>query len=1454
MSDDAQSTVKRALVEIRSLRSRLDAVEGALNAPIAIVGMGLRLPGEVSDADSFADVLWGEIDTVGAIPPERWSLEDFYADDPDAPGKMTTRFGAFLKGVDQFDPGFFGVSPREAASMDPQQRLLMELAWEALEDAAIAPDALTGVRMGVYVGLGNCDYGRAIFPRRELIDPYFATGTSTSVAAGRIAYTLGLVGPAVTVDTACSSGLAALHLACQGLRLRECDAALVGAANLILTPEMNVSFTKGRMMAADGRCKTFDAAADGYVRGEGGVVLALKRLADARAEGDRILAVVRGTAINQDGRSSGITAPNGPAQEAVIRAALANAGVAPDEIGYVETHGTGTPLGDPIELGALQAVFAPTRAAARPLLVGAVKTNIGHTEANAGLAGVAKTVLALQRASIPRTLHFNEGNPHVDWANARIEVVVKARPFPETADGRRLAGVSAFGFSGTNAHVVLEAAEPVPAPEARLERPAHLLALSAASEPALRALAERWLARFAEGDAPADLCQTANVGRAGLRCRAAVIGRSAEEFAAGLQAVRDGASHPAIALGERPPEGAPRVAFLFTGQGSHFAGMGRDLYDASPAFRDALDACARAARPHLDGDLLQAMFSADAAALEDPVVVQAAGFALQVALAALWRSWGVEPVAALGHSLGEYAAAHAAGVFSLDDAMAVVVARGRGAALCAGQGAMVAVSAPEPVIARGVARIADLEIAAFNGPEDFVVSGTPDAVAALARFVQAEGGRAKVLAVPFGSHSRWVEPALPPLAAALETVAFHPSRIALGANVTGALAAADEMSRPGYWLAQMRQPVRFVEGIEALAALGVTHYVEIGPHPALSAAGVECLGDAAVFLPSIRRDGAAWTDLLQSLQRLYVDGAQVDWRGFDEGYARRKLAAPTYPFQRTRHWIDAEAAASGASAAEAWTRMNAAAERQSAQGPLGLDVASYPAKWDVLERLALAQTTAILKGAGLFLGAERHAASEILARIGVAPAFGELVVRWLQRLVAAGRLAQNGETFASTAALPPADLDALWREAEDRFADNPQMFAYVRHCGRLALDVITGRESPLETLFPEGAFDLAEDLYERSATMLYINALAASAAGAFVAAAPRGRPLRVLEIGGGTGATTASVLPAVPGRECVYLFTDVSELFLDRARGKFAAFPNIRFGRFDFDLALEEQGYAEGQFDLIVSANAVHACTNLHVTLERLNSLLAPGGVLALVESTTAFTWFDFTTSLIEGWRKHADDLRGDGPLLRPEVWDKAMRQAGFADVASWPPRGAPAEALGQHVILARAPGEFSAHALAAADDEDVSSDQVQAAVTVEPIVDEVLAAPAAEQPDFMRGFVRAQVMAVLRLPEDAPPDRHRRLMDLGLDSLMAVQLRNRLSRGLALPKPLPATVMFDHPTIEALATKLLANLLSSEPAQQPPPGPAPAQAAPALMAAEVAQMSDDDIEKLLAARGTSRK
>ena len=903
-------TSRRLLLALDEAVVKLEAVERSKTEPIAIVGMSCRFPG-AGDPDSFWLLLRDGVDAITEVPAARWEIDHYYDPDLDAPGKMYTRYGGFLAGIDQFDSQFFGISPREAMSLDPQQRLLLEVTWEALENAGQIRERLSGSKTGVFVGITTDDYSRLLAKYYGLtqIDAYFSTGNALNAAAGRLSYILGLQGPSIAIDTACSSSLVAVHLACQSLRAGECGLALAGGVNAILSPEITIALCRARMMSPDGRCKTFDAAADGYVRGEGCGVVVLKRLSDAVSDGDNILALIRGSAVNQDGPSSGFTVPHGPSQQALIRQALANARLEPAQIDYVEAHGTGTSLGDPIEVGALGAAFGEGRSPEHPLIVGSVKTNVGHLESAAGIAGLIKVVLSLKNQEIPPHLHYTKPNPHIPWEKLPVVVSTERRPWPSRA-GRRRAGVSSFGASGTNAHLIVEeAAAPEPAPAA-VERPLHLMTLSAKTSEALEQLASQYEKRLATIPAStlADIFFSANTGRSHFNHRLCLAAGSPDEAREKLREIHAGRESSGIVRGKVKRTSPPKVAFLFTGQGSQYAGMGLELYETQPTFRRVLERCDELLRPHLEIPLLSLLDSSagENSRLDETAYTQPVLFSLEFALAELWKSWGIEPAFVMGHSVGEYAAACFAGVFSLEDGLNLIARRGRLMQSLPFEGEMAAVFAAEARVAEMIQSLSrEVSIAAVNGPRNTVISGDRRAVKQIIDSLEAEGIQSKKLKVARAFHSPLMEPMLAPFEQVVSEVSYSSPRIGVVSNLTGGAATA-EIATPGYWLNHIRQPVRFKAGIETLHDQGCEVFVEIGPHPVLLEMGRQCLDDgAAVWLPSLRQGQTEWSQLLQSLGELYVLGARVDWQGFDRDYPRRRRVVPNYPWQRQRYWVGA---------------------------------------------------------------------------------------------------------------------------------------------------------------------------------------------------------------------------------------------------------------------------------------------------------------------------------------------------------------------------------------------------------------------------------------------------------------------------------------------------------------------------------------------------------------------
>ncbi|WP_374341992.1 type I polyketide synthase [Streptomyces sp. 8ZJF_21] len=901
------------LADARRSQKRIRELEAEKSEPIAIVAMACRLPGGVSSPEQLWDLVEHGRDGITGFPVNRgWDLANLFHPDPDHRGTSYVREGGFLHDAGEFDAAFFGISPREAVTMDPQQRIMLELSWEAFERAGIDPTAWRGKDVGVFSGFAGSDYGSGLPELPEALESYLMTSDAGSVLSGRISYTLGFEGPAVTIDTACSASLVALHLAARALRAGDCSMALAGGVTVLGTPRAFIGFSRQRGLAADARCKAFAAAADGTGFSEGAGVLLLERLSDAERNGHRVLAVVRGSAVNQDGASNGLTAPNGPSQQRVIRQALANAHLAPSEVDAVEAHGTGTALGDPIEAQALLATYGQGRPEDRPLWLGSLKSNIGHTQGAAGVAGVIKMVMALRHGVLPRTLHVDEPSPQVDWSSGAVELLTERRVWPEV-DRPRRAGVSGFGVSGTNAHVILEQA-PEAAGEAApvVEAPGGVvpggvvpLVVSGRGEAALRAQARRLL-DFAEAHPEvgvAELGAALGCGRAGLSDRGVVVAGGREELLVGLGGLVRGEGGVGVVSGSVV---RGRLGVLFAGQGCQRVGMGRGLYEVFPVFRDAFDVVCEVLDRELGaggvvGSVREVVFGGGGL-LERTVFAQAGLFAVEVGLFRLVESWGVVVDVVGGHSVGEVTAAYVAGVLSLEDAAVLVAARGRLMEALPEGGAMVAVGAGEEVVRPLL--VSGVDIAAVNGPAAVVLSGDEGPVLRMAGELSDRGCRTRRLAVSHAFHSARMEPMLEEFRRVVEGLSFSAPEIPLVSNVTGGLADAEVVCSPGYWVEHVRSAVRFADGVRALAEYGVSTYLELGPDGTLSAMGRECLDDGqAAFVPALRREGDETRAFVTALASCHTRGVHMDWAAVLGGARNGSVDLPTYAFQREHYWL-----------------------------------------------------------------------------------------------------------------------------------------------------------------------------------------------------------------------------------------------------------------------------------------------------------------------------------------------------------------------------------------------------------------------------------------------------------------------------------------------------------------------------------------------------------------------
>ena len=1585
--------------------SAIEEIEDDLD--VAIIGMAGRFPG-APDLDRFWSNLTSGTESITFLSDHELADAGVPASISQAQGYV--RATSRLDDIAMFDAAFFGYSPKEAALMDPQSRVALELAWHALEDAACSPFDYAGA-IGVFASASLSTY--LLNHLADRLDPQdfilglgnipIVLGNGPDFVATRISYKLNLRGPSLVVQTACSSSLTAIHQARQSLLNRECDVALAGGVSIYLPQDRGYLYQDGMILSPDGHARAFDAQADGIRFGRGGGMVVLKPLANALADGDRIRAIIKGSAINNDGsRKVGFTAPSQAGQSRVIAEALADAGVRADSISYVEAHGTGTRVGDPIEIAALSEAFRKHTNRVGYCAIGTVKTNIGHLDVAAGVTGVIKTVLMLEQRQIPASLHFTRPNPAIDFPASPFYVNTALKPW-QVPSGPLRAGVSSFGIGGTNAHVILQEA-PAAVPSHAPARPVQIMRVTGRSEGAVTALAAKLVDRLADSDLPgvADICSTANTGRPHLPYRLVVRAASSPAMREALSSVAAGHADPRIVRNVQAVADAPPLAFLFTGLGAQMAGMGKELFETEPVFRDALERCDALLRAHMPMPLLRVLYPGpgESTPIDQTVYGQPVMFAFEYALATLWQSWGVRPAVLLGHSLGEYCAACVSGLLTLEDALRLVALRARLMGALSAGGGMAAVFASEQAVLDALAPEGSaVAIASINSPESVVISGDVDALSRVLAGLAPRGIEARMLNVTHAFHSARLEPMLDEFETAVAQSRFGHPRIPIVSNLTGLVLGENEGRDPRYWRRHAREVVRFADGVQTLLAQGLRHFLEIGPHTTATGMAAGCdSGDSAVFLPSLRRGRDDWDQILETLSELYVRGVEVDWSGLDRE-PRRRVALPLYPFARTRHWIDgrtptplrgaealsqpmlrrairsplftesafevavdpavhpfledhcifgvpvfpatgyietafealqhatgqsgtlledleiAEALTTARSTsreaqvivkpdqggfhfeffaaserATGWTRCAAGRVSQPAAAtPSGgrIDVTAIRARADRVESgsdfyAALARrgfvygpsfqgvqsisvgqdevlgdvhlTSAIVDATSgfrfhpalldaclqivlaavpagrtflptrigrLLLGewaprliahaqlrpsangartiacdvrivdehgrfvaefsdillqqtdarqwtaSRPHAweqwlyraawrpaplpaqegiaalpspahvgeamldrleearaqhglaeyesvqealdtacadyAAEAFRQLGwhpdaddsmttadicrtlsIPPAHRRMAHRLLEMLAEDGRIARSGPGWraASTRSRP---LTVAIEELPVRYPRFSKMFEIVDRCGRSLARGLRGEVEAVDLLFPGGSLGDLEALYHSSPFARAYNELVAHAVADIVRSLPERSVLRVLEVGAGTGGTTASVLPQLAADRTRYVYTDMSRLFLARAEERFAAFPFVTYRIFDAELDPLEQGFAPESFDLIVASNVLHATRSLHQTMTHMQQLLAPGGLVVMVEGVTRQRWVDLVFGLTDGWWKYADaELRGDYPLVSTSQWQAVLSQTGFGEFSTVPDQARPAALFHQAVMVAR--------------------------------------------------------------------------------------------------------------------------------------------------------------------------
>ncbi|MEJ6480687.1 SDR family NAD(P)-dependent oxidoreductase [Nostoc punctiforme UO1] len=1260
---------------------------------IAIIGIAGKFPG-AKNTDEFWQNLQRGVESISVFTDEELLASGIDAETLKNPKFVKAR--AVLEDVELFDASFFGFNPREADITDPQHRLFLECAYIALEDAGYDSENYQG-SIGVYAGASFSGYLLNVYLNEDIIKSIdshqLAIAGDKDYLTTRVSYKLNLEGPSYTVQTACSTSLVAVHLAAQSLLNGECDMALAGGVSINSSRKTGYLYKEGGIGSPDGHCRAFDAQAQGTVGGEGVGIVVLKRLDDALADGDTIHAIIKGSAVNNDGSFKvSYTAPRIDGQAKVIRTAQVVAEVEPETITYIEAHGTGTSLGDPIEIAALTQAFRATTEKKGFCAIGSVKTNIGHLDAAAGVTGLIKTVLALKHQQIPPSLHFQQPNPQIDFANSPFYVNTTLTEWTTNGVPRR-AGVSSFGIGGTNAHVILEEASVEEQGSRGAEgqgRKYYLLVLSAKTESALETATANLANHFKQHPNLnlADVAHTLGIGRRAFDHRRIVV---CQDMNDAVKVLSTSDSQRVFTHYQQPCHRP--VVFMFSGQGTQYVNMARELYESEPTFTLKVDSCCELLQPHLGFDLRHVLYPDEAQnakatlELQQTSVAQPALFVIEYALAQLWMAWGIEPEAMIGHSIGEYVAATLAGVFSLEDALMLVAIRGRLIQQLP-TGEMLSVQLPE----QEVQPLLDsqLSLAASNGPSYCVVSGATEAINRLQQQLEAKGVACRKLHTSHAFHSQMMEPILQPFTQQLQKLQLHPPTIEFVSNVSGTWITVAQATDPNYWVKHLRQTVRFSEGMTELFKIQDRIFLEVGPGRTLSTFAKQHHQEKLVVLTSIRHPQEQQSDvafLLNSLGQLWLFGVKVDWSGFYANEQRHHIPLPTYPFERQRYWIELQKqpylggqSQPKATATELGKSLIEVCKVKARASIATLDAPTYLLNKQYLDRLCTAYINLALQRLGAFNNSnEQYSSKELCEQFQIIPRYRQLLCRFLDVLVEQGQLQQEKDLFTN---LVPCSIDSihtLIEEVKIRYADTLHELNIVRECGENLPNVLIGEKEPLELFFAVKDHKPKPEANSELPLNTHLQGIMRAGMEQVVKSLPSDVNLRILEIGGGQGIATAELLPVLPSERTNYTFTDVGGLFLNQAKQQFSAYPFVEYHFLDIEKPPTAQGFNSHSFDVVVAVNVLHVTQNITKTLEHVRSLLAPGGFLLLWEITQPQLNFDITDGLLMNPLEDEGRSRGN-PFLSQEQWQDALRSHGFVEVAAV----SETEAFGEQILVAQ--------------------------------------------------------------------------------------------------------------------------------------------------------------------------